>query len=332
MTFNGIKISVRLLGATLALAVCGLLTGNAQAQSRMFVSLDNNSIVSYDISLSTPADVEASKVIFSSTNLNNPSGIAFDSAGNLYAANNSNFDPSNWFNNTYNISKFDPAGNFLTKFGAFDDLVYPQGIAFDSSGNFYASNYFGNKIAKYDSNGNFLTTIGAGGKVRAPYGIAFDKNGRLYVANNNTNDISVFDASGIFQGTIGSYPNMDGPTGIAFDQYGNLYAANGYAITKYDSTGVFVTKIGPSVNLNYPIGIAFDSAGNLYAANYAINTISKFDSTGAFQFSWNTQAAPRFLALGGLGSPSAVPEPSAVAFGIIAIGSVFGLIARKRRW
>jgi hypothetical protein len=61
--------------------VCSLLTGNAQAQSRMFVSLDNNSIVSYDISLSTPADVEASKVIFSSTNLNNPSGIAFDSAG-----------------------------------------------------------------------------------------------------------------------------------------------------------------------------------------------------------------------------------------------------------
>ena len=235
MTFNGTKIAVRLLGATLALATCSLLTGNAQAQNRLFLSLSNDSIVSYDISLTTAAAVEASKVVFTSTNLNGLFGLAFDSSGNLYAAN---------------------AG--------------------------------GDTISKFDSTGSFQSTIGSG--------------------------------------------NLNTPTGLAFDSSGNLYAANlgANTISKFDSTGIFQSTIG-SGNLNSSFGLAVDSSGNLYAANLGDSTISKFDSTGSFLFSFNTPSGvtPFYLTIGG--NPPAVPEPGAVAFGIIAAGSVLGLVARKRR-
>ena len=235
MTINGTKLSVRLLGATLALATCGLLTGNAQAQSRIYVSLNNNSIVSYDTSLTTAADVEASKVVFTSTNLNFPRGLAFDSSGNLFAANQNN-----------------------------------------------------GTISKFDSTGVFQSTIGSG-NLSAPYGLAFDSSGNLYAANAGDNTISKFDSTGSFQSTIGSG------------------------------------------NLSFPYGLAIDSSGNLFAANLVANTISKFDSTGSFLFSFNTPSGvtPFYLTIGG--NPPAVPEPGAVAFGIIAAGSVLGLVARKRR-
>ena len=236
MTINGTKLSVRLLGATLALATCGLLTGNAQAQNRLFVSLDDNSIVSYDISLATAADVEASKVVFTSTNLS-----------------------------------------------------YPYGLAIDSSGNLFAANAGANTISKFDSTGTFVSTIGSNSNLNNPFGLAIDSSGNLYAANAGANTISKFDSTGSFQSTIGSG------------------------------------------NLSFPYGLAIDSSGNLFAANLVANTISKFDSTGSFLFSFNTPSGvtPFYLTIGG--NPPAVPEPGAVAFGIIAAGSVLGLVARKRR-
>jgi DNA-binding beta-propeller fold protein YncE len=126
--------------------------------------------------------------------------------------------------------------------------------------------------------------------------------------------------------------NLSNPVGIAFDSSGNLYAANSNTstISKFDSSGSFVSTFGGS-NLSNPAGLAFDSSGNLYAANYFGNNIAKYDSSGSFLFSFNTPSglSPSFLAING--NPPAVPEPGAVAFGIIAAGSVLGLVARKRR-
>ena len=325
MTFNGTKLSVRFLGVTLALATCGLLTGNAQAQNRLFVSLSDNSIVSYDISQSTAAAVEASVVVFTSSNLGYPRGLAFDSSGNLYAANY----------NFHNISKFDSTGTFLSTIGSYPTLNAPTGITFDSSGNLYAANY-SNNISKFDSTGTFVSTIGSSGNLDFPIGLAFDSTGNLYASNfsSSSNTISKFDSSGTFDTSFGS-GNLNNPSGIAFDSSGNLYATNAGAdtISKFDSTGVFQGTLG-SGNLSSPDGIAFDSSGNLYAANLRGSTISKFDSSGNFLFRFDTKdgAIPYFLAVGGLNNPPVeVPEPCSVAFGVIAAGSALGLVARKRR-
>ncbi|MFM7590851.1 MAG: hypothetical protein ACKO85_03580, partial [Isosphaeraceae bacterium] len=67
----------------------------------LYVSLQNNSIVTYDVSKLTASSVQNSIRIFANTNLNLPQGFAFDNQGNLYVANLGN-----------TIAKFNPAGVF----------------------------------------------------------------------------------------------------------------------------------------------------------------------------------------------------------------------------
>src|SRR5205823_5893320 len=86
----------------------------------------------------TPAGVGS---VFTGSGLNAPLGIAFDSAGNLYAANYS----------SNAIEKFTPGG--VASFFANTGLNGPAGLAFDSAGNLYASIFAGNTIEKYTPGG-----------------------------------------------------------------------------------------------------------------------------------------------------------------------------------
>jgi DNA-binding beta-propeller fold protein YncE len=82
------------------------------------------------------------------SNLDSPFGLAFDAAGNLYAANANNST----------ISKFDPSGTFVTTIGGGGSLNVPVGLAFDSSGNLYAANYFGQSVSMFDASGAYVTS------------------------------------------------------------------------------------------------------------------------------------------------------------------------------
>jgi hypothetical protein len=135
---------------------------------------------------------------FASSGLDNPYGLAFDSSGNLYAA--------NFGNNT--IEKFDFFGN-ETVFAA-AGLNGPVGVAFDSLGNLYVSNYFDNTIEKFDStgNGSFFAA-----SPDHPYGLAFDPSGNLYVALAQSNTIEKFDSVG--NSSVFASSGLNFPTFIA---------------------------------------------------------------------------------------------------------------------
>ena len=100
--------------------------------------------------------------------LNNPEGLALDTAGNLYVAIQGN--------NT--IVKFTPGG--ASSIFANTGLNGPEGIAFDSAGNLYAGNYFGHTIQRFTPGG--VGSIFATG-LTDPSGLAFDSAGNLYVAD-----------------------------------------------------------------------------------------------------------------------------------------------------
>ena len=85
-----------------------------------------------------------------SGNLNNPFGLAFDSSGNLYAANT----------NDNTISKFNSSGGYLSSISG--NLNVPVGLAFDTSGNLYAANSNDKTISKFNSSGTFLTSWSTG--------------------------------------------------------------------------------------------------------------------------------------------------------------------------
>ncbi|MBI1321601.1 PEP-CTERM sorting domain-containing protein [bacterium] len=320
--YSPFRLIVRL---ALAWAIIGPGLGvRASAADFMYVSLDNSTIVRYDVSLATGTDIQNSANVFvpSGRGLNFPIGLAFDKAGNLYAA-NSNGDT---------ITRYDTSGNQIgTDFvPTGQGLNSPRGLAFDTVGNLYVSNGFGNTITRYDTSGNRIGTdfVPTGQGLSSPAGLAFDAAGNLYASNIGNNTITRYDSSGNRIGTdfVATGEGLNGPYGIAFDTSGNLYAANhlGNTITRYDSSGnrIGTDFVPTGQGLVNPVGLAFDKSGNLYAANLNNNTISKYNSAGVFQFSWSTPVSPRFLAF--------VPEPSTYVLGGLAT-ALMAVIARRRR-
>lgn len=184
------------------------------------------------------ANGQFASYIFSNTNLNLPSALVFDSIGNLYAANT----------NDNTVSKFDPAGNFLSKIST--DILTPAGLAFDLAGNLLVSNSDplngGFKISKFDNNGNFLTYYTA--SLNSPAGIATDSSGYIYVANAGNNTISKLDTNGNLVSTINS--DLNTPWGLTLDSSGNLYAVNtgNGTISKFSPTGAFIKSINTNMN------------------------------------------------------------------------------------
>ena len=84
------------------------------AVDMLYVTMSNNTIVSYDTTGNNGSTIAASVATYASTNLANPFGLAFDSSGNLYA--------TNYDNRT--ISKFNSAGTFLTSWSTGFDTPY----------------------------------------------------------------------------------------------------------------------------------------------------------------------------------------------------------------
>ena len=167
-------------------------------------------------------------------------GLAFDAAGNLYAANH--------FNNT--ITKFTPDG--VGSAFANTGLSVPQGLAFDTAGNLYVANAGNSTISKITTNGvvSPFATTGS-----YPVGLAFDADGNLYVANRNSNLIQKITPGG----SVSPFATTTGVNrqGLAFDKAGNLYVAleASNSIEKFSTNGV--GSVFASSGLNLPAYLAF---------------------------------------------------------------------------
>ena len=244
-----------------------------------------------------------------------PLGLAFDSAEHLFVANNDDF-----------IQVFDTNGNNLFRF-ANPSLSDPQQMAFDSAGNLYVANLtfgtiekfdtnavasifafpggnpvglavdgsdniyvttpYNNQIVKYAQNGSssvFATDDGSGNILNNPQDLAFDSLGNLYTINGNDNSLSKFDSSGHFSLFAGQSDFYTHGPGLAVDSANNVYVLTNFTeIAKFSPGGVnspFANDPGQSYGTANVQGMAFDSAGNLYVANYYNGTIEKFDPSG----------------------------------------------------
>lgn len=170
------------------------------------------------------------------------------------------------------------------------NILGPNGIAFDLSGNVYVSNSAFDSISKFGPAGNFLSTIGSSAMLADPAGLAVDSQGNLYAANFQglagvINTVAKFDSSGTFLGALSN--NINRPFGVLVDAADNLYVGNWYTnkISKFDSGGNLLSTIGDSNNLNGPMGLGQDSGGNLFVASLGGangSNVAKFDPAGLF--------------------------------------------------
>ena len=198
-----------------------------------------------------------------SAELNGPSGVAVDSAGNLYIADTG----SNRIRRVSNgvITTVAGGGPLLPNPGPFPgpadnvpatkiELQLPAGVAVDSAGNLYIADSGTGRIYKV-SNGLITTVAGGGlsfgdggpatsGGLAYPMGVAVDSAGNLYIADSSNHRIRKV-SNGVIATVAGNgTPGSSGDNGPA-----------------------------TSAQLYLPMGIALDSTGNLYIADYLNNRI-----------------------------------------------------------
>lgn len=93
-----------------------------------------------------------------------------------------------------------------------DDILFPNGIAFDAGGHLYVAETFTGRILRLDhSSGEPRTRIVAETVDGRPDGMAFDVEGNLWVAVNASDSVQVFAPSGELVDRLhlgeGSYPS-----------------------------------------------------------------------------------------------------------------------------
>ena len=225
-------------------------------------------------------------------------GIATDTDGNIYVADNGN----------HGIQKFDARGRFIARWGkrgppakwwdrgTYGKFSYPQWVATDKDNNVYVTESPLHRIQKFDSSGNLLATWGGYGKgpgqFHNPMGIATDSKGYVYVADNRNNRIQKFDSTGTFVWARGEMGKRNGeffgPMGIAVGPGDIVYVTDwrNHRVQKFASSRAYLGKWGTKGSkeneLFYPMGIATDRVGNVYVVDMRNNRVQKFSVDGAF--------------------------------------------------
>ena len=197
-----------------------------------------------------------------------PAGIAADASNNLFIVDSGN----------NRVVRIDAVTGLLTLVagnGAASSsgdggpavaasLRRPMGIALDSAGNLFISEFLGNRIRRVDGQTGVITTFagtgdssfsGDGGPATSAAfnnvaGIAFDSTGNLYLADMFNNRVRRIDAQ----------------TGIV-----TTVAGTGSAIPSAD--GVLATNAG----ISGPVSVALDLSGGLLISEFGANRIQRVD-------------------------------------------------------
>jgi sugar lactone lactonase YvrE len=241
------------------------------------------------------------------------SGLAFDSAGNLFVASENSGGP---------VDKFSPDGAYLGMLPN-ANLEGPRGMTLDKEGNLYVGNFYNSSIRKFSATGEDLGTF-AKLDFMAPNGLAFDHEGNLFVADGDYG-VQEFGPTGDYLGVF-TGGSLDFPFGLAFDANDNLYVSLYIenVVRKFDRSGHDL-GIFASSGLQNPYGLAFDSNGNLFVANEYGHTIREFGPTGADLgvFADTGDVFPSYIAF----APAVVPEPSS---GVLLVFNIFIVAFRAR--
>ena len=252
----------------------------------------------------TPSSgVEATNVA-----LNQPGGLAFDTAGDLYIA-----DTDNNIIREVNLAGIisTVAGDGEQGFGGDGGLATaalldsPVGVAVDSAGNIYIGDTHNNRVREIlASSGNIVTIAGTGvagfsgdggaataALLNLPTAVAVDSNGNVYIADSNNNRIREISGTTI-----------------------NTVAGNGQQV--YSGDGGPATAAG----LDSPDGVAVDAAFNIYIGDTHNQRVRLVTFTTGIIATLAGTGVKGFTADGAAGS-AALARPQGVA--VDASGNVY---------
>ena len=224
----------------------------------------------------------------SQAQLSSPRGVATDSRGNLYIADGGNA----------RVRKVDPAGTITTVAGTGGrrgyggdggpasqaQLFWPSGVATDSRGYVYITDWRNHRVRKVDPAGTITTVAGTGeqgyggdggpafqARLSRPVEVAADSRGNLYIADRGNARVRKVDPAG----TITTFAGSDVlPAG---DDHGNSPAAATPLVLGMATGG----RIETSADADYfRLEIGRRTAVAIYTAGDVDTVGSVFDSTG----------------------------------------------------
>jgi subtilase family serine protease/sugar lactone lactonase YvrE len=207
-----------------------------------------------------------------SAQLNSPSGVAVDAAGDLFIADRYNGRIREVAAGSGTITTV--AGNGVYGYSGDGSAAtraefrYPEGVAVDAAGNLYIADSGNARIREVNSAGSAATLVGGAigdgglgvfGVLDQPSGVVRDNAGNTYIADTNNNRVRMVAANGTIAtvagtGTSGSTGDgnaatsaqLNAPQGLAMDASGNLYIADtgNYLVRMVDTSGTITTVAG----------------------------------------------------------------------------------------
>lgn len=191
----------------------------------------------------------------------------------------------------------------------------PTSITFDTNGNLYVVDFFGNKIRMITPAGVVTTLAGSGSRAFAdgtgtnasfnyPWGIVTDNLGNLYISDRDNGRIrKLVIATGVVTTLAGngSGTSTDGtgtnaiisyPIGLTIDPAtGTMIVVDGSRIRRVTFAGVVTTiagnttnatidGVGTNASFNGPLALAADSEGNIFVGEQTGYKIRKITPAG----------------------------------------------------
>lgn len=208
--------------------------------------------------------------------LNQPEGIALDSAGNLWVT-----------ESAANRLRRVTAGGYIDTISA-GVLNSPSGIAVDTAGNAYIADTGAQVVRKVGPDGRVFTLEPVSAVLENPTGVCLDPNGNLYVADTGHRVIFKVTPDGVIS-PLGAGV-VDSPARVALDAEGNLYIADpaGHRVYRLTPNGEVAALAGTgargysgdggpalSAELNEPADVAVDSSGNVFIADRGNGLVRK---------------------------------------------------------
>ena len=248
-----------------------------------------------------------------SAELNLPSGVAGDSAGNLYIADTVNCVIRKVAGG--NISTYVGSDtNYAVNCGGGGDhglainaeLANPTGLALDAAGNLYIADTGNSRIRIVNKATGIITSLSTAGiNLNSPKGVAVDAAGDVYIADTGNGRIlevtpvgsitktTTMAGTGVNgysgDGSPATSAQLNNPYGVALDAAGNIYITdtNNQRIRMVSAaTGIITTVAGTgrsgyagdggpstSAQLSFPRGMLVDASGKIYVSDAQNNVI-----------------------------------------------------------
>ena len=287
-----------------------------------------------------------------------PYGVAVDSSGNLFVADNGSGVVREILAGT--------GGALPGKISAFPTVITvasgfssPYGVAIDASGNVYVSS--ASSVSEIEAVGGVIpaspTVVTLGSSFNNPFGVAVDPSGDVFVADTYNNALKEFVAGtgGDPAGTVSPASTLltltnvtFSPGGVAVDAHGNVFltdrgsgvwemvAGTGGAPAGTVNSSSTLTQVG--TGFTSAVGVAVDAAGDLFigdaspSANWVkeIVAVSGVVSLASPVITRDGSSGPFGVAVNGFGdifaSYPGYPliakfEPGATDFGTINVGN-----------